>query len=228
LRAEGVIGGTVKATHEVKTPIAAKKIQVALDTANQSLQADGSDLAMVYASIVDSNGTLMPAATNSVTFSVNGPGVILAGDGNPLAAVAGIATVYVQTKFNQPGPITVTASASGLTSGVATVTSVPPTGSTVGVNGKFAAPTVAFNISGIRVTRERNGSLKFIIPRDLAVGAAKAKFTLSNIQGRRIRSWSISLEKDASILAEKFPAGIYFCTVTAGPKQYSAKAVVCP
>jgi beta-galactosidase len=229
LRAEGTIGGAIKATHEVKTPIAAKKIQIALDTANQSLLADGSDLAMVYASIVDSNGTLMPAAVNSVTFSVSGPGVILAGDGNPLAAVAGIATVYVQTKFNQPGLITVFANASGLTSGSASVTSIPPTNGLVGINEKLAAPAaLAFNNREIRAIREGNGSLKFFIPRDIAEGAANAQFTLSNVQGRRVCSWSVSLGKDASIHAGRLPAGIYFGVVTAGPKRYSAKAMVCP
>ena len=228
LRAEGVIGGAVKAMHEVKTSVAANKVQVALDTANQSIQADGSDLAIVYASIVDSNGTLMPAAVNNVTFSVSGPALILAGDGNPLAAVAGIATVYIQTKFNQPGLITVTASASGLTSGSATVTSIPPTGSLVGTGGKFAAPSAALKHRRIRVIQEGNGSLKFIIPHDLGAGAENAQFTLSNMQGRRIRSWSVSLEKDASIPAGRFPAGIYFGVVTAGSKRYSTKAVVCP
>jgi hypothetical protein len=125
LRADGLINGAVKTTHEVKTPGAAAAVKIAMDTANMSPVADGADLALVYASIVDASGTVVPGATNAVTFSVSGPGAIISGDGNPVTAVAGIAAAYVQTKYNNPGLITVTGAVSGLNSGSATIRSIP-------------------------------------------------------------------------------------------------------
>ncbi|MBN1129502.1 MAG: hypothetical protein JXA71_10975, partial [Chitinispirillaceae bacterium] len=125
LLAEGLIGGVVRATHQVRTPGAAARVAITIDTANLSPVADGADLALVYASIVDANGTVIPNATNAVTFSVSGPGAIISGDGNPTTAVAGIAAAYVQTRLSTPGLITVTAAATGLTSGSSTVRSVP-------------------------------------------------------------------------------------------------------
>jgi hypothetical protein len=125
LRADGLIGGTVRATHEVKTPGTAASVKIIIDTANMSLVADGADLALVYASIVDASGTVVPGAANAVTFSANGPGTIVSGDGNPVTAVAGIAAAYVQTGYDTPGLITVTGATEGLTSGSATVRSVP-------------------------------------------------------------------------------------------------------
>ncbi|MBN1761243.1 MAG: DUF4982 domain-containing protein [Chitinispirillaceae bacterium] len=125
LRADGLIGGNVVISHSVRTPETAAGVTVAIDTAGLRLCADGADLAIVYASIVDANGTVLPAATDRVTFSVSGPGTILSGDGNPVSAEGGIAAVYVQTKYAEPGLITVTASADGLTPESATVQSIP-------------------------------------------------------------------------------------------------------
>jgi len=121
LRAEGKIGGTVKATHQVQTPGAAARISVAIDTAGFKLGADGSDFAIAYASVLDANGTLVPNATNSIRFSVNGSGAIIGT--NPQAAEGGIATVLIQSAAT-PGAITVTAAASPLTSGTAAIASI--------------------------------------------------------------------------------------------------------
>jgi hypothetical protein len=87
---------------------------------------------------------------------------------------------------------------------------------------------LAFNNREIRAIQEGNGSLKFIIPHDLAAGAGNARFVLSNVQGRLIRSWSIGLEKDAVLCSGRLPPGIYCSFLTAGPKRYFAKAVVYP
>ncbi|MBN1127598.1 MAG: hypothetical protein JXA71_01335 [Chitinispirillaceae bacterium] len=121
LRADGLIGNLVRATHTVRTPGAARAVQVAIDTASRLLVADGSDFALAYASIVDDSSTVLPSASNAVTFSVTGQGRLLGT--NPVAAVAGIASILVQAT-QTPGPITVSAQASGLATGSAGLSSV--------------------------------------------------------------------------------------------------------
>ena len=121
LRAEGRIGGVIKSTHEVRTPETASKISVQIDTAGLPFLADGADVAFVYASVLDQNGTLVTTANNSIQFSVTG-GTILGP--SPQPAAAGIAVILLQTKTTA-GEITVTAGSRGLTSGSASVTSVP-------------------------------------------------------------------------------------------------------
>ncbi len=114
LRANGLIGGVVKATHLVRTPGAASCVcDAGLIRLTCRSRRTAPISAIAYASIVDANGTVVPTAVNPVTFTVSGPGRIISGDGNPTAAVAGIATVYVQTQYNTPGTIIVTGSASG-------------------------------------------------------------------------------------------------------------------
>jgi beta-galactosidase len=119
LRAEGLIGGQVVAAQIVKTPGAATALSLAFDVNN--VPANGSETIAVYASIVDANGTMVPTASSTnVTFSVTGPAALA----SPavITSEAGIATGYIRVT-DQPGLITVTATASGLTSGNASITS---------------------------------------------------------------------------------------------------------
>ena len=83
--------------------------------------ANGSETIAVNASIVDSNGTLVSAASSTyVTFSVVGQAALASPA--TIRSEAGIATAYIRVT-DQPGLITVTATASGLTSGNASITS---------------------------------------------------------------------------------------------------------
>ncbi len=119
LKAEGLIGGQVVVTHIVRTPGSATTLSVAFDVNN--VPANGSETITVNASIVDSSGTLIPTASSTnVTFSVAGQAVLA----SPavIKAEAGIATAFIRVT-DQPGLITVTATASGLTSGNASITS---------------------------------------------------------------------------------------------------------
>lgn len=118
LKAEGLIDGQVAATHIVLTPGSASSLLV--EFASSEVSANGSETVLVYASIVDSSGTVVPSASNRVTFSVTGP-ASLASPIN-IYAEAGIATAFVRVT-DQPGLITVTATASGLTSDDASITS---------------------------------------------------------------------------------------------------------
>lgn len=217
LRADGLIGGEVAASHTVKTPETAAGVAVHIDTAGLDLQADGADLAIVYASIVDADGTVMPAATDDITFSVSGPGTILSGDGNPVEAEGGIAAVYVQTKYSEPGIITVAASADGLTEGNATVRSVP-----------FEVPTTGvvprpFGAGGTRVpvrpaVMVRNGYLMMHVPSAAGGTAGKqdVRFRLYDQAGRFVTGWNIAAGTRSTIDFNGVARGIYCGRVTFG------------
>lgn len=119
LRAEGLIDGQVAAVHQVRTPGSAKSLSVAFDTTD--VPANGSESVFVYASILDANGTLVPTASNTtVTFSVSGPAELVSPAS--VKSEAGIAAGLIRV-LETPGLITVTVSASGLTSASASFVS---------------------------------------------------------------------------------------------------------
>jgi len=154
LKAEGLIGGQVKATHIVNTPAEASKLSVAFDTEGQTILANGEDMFFVHASVLDANDILVPTAGNSITFTVAGPAVTA----SPVTvdAEAGIASVLVRT-LTEPGTITVTATTSGLSSGSDTVTTVAASNKTVwetlppGPPSKATDPNPANTATGIAV-----------------------------------------------------------------------------
>src|SRR5262249_5609853 len=91
---------------------------------------DANDVAFVKATIADANGRVVTSASSTpVTFSVTGPGTIIAVDsgsvnaetfrGNVRNSYQGICFAIVRA--TGPGSITVSASASGLTGASATV-----------------------------------------------------------------------------------------------------------
>jgi beta-galactosidase len=132
LRAEGLIGGQVVATHLLHSPGEPKSIQLVVDTCGRDPIADGSDWVRVYAHVCDARGTTYPYADDLVTFSVTGNGSII-GDAkifaNPVRAEAGIATNLVRMT-KTPGPVTVRASAPGLKEALSRFESKPNSGAT--------------------------------------------------------------------------------------------------
>jgi beta-galactosidase len=129
LRAEGKRGGSVVVTQEVKTAGAAARVALSVD--RSTLNADGEDLAFVTADIQDANGLFVPTATNTVSFSVSGPGQIVAVDngnaidtssykGTSRQAFSGKCLAIVRST-GTTGQIVVTASSSGLTSSSVTI-----------------------------------------------------------------------------------------------------------
>jgi beta-galactosidase len=116
LKAEGLIGGKVVATHVVRAPGVPTKLTLTLDTCGRDLVADGADWIRIYAQICDQRGTIHPFADDVVTFSVEGAATLI-GDArifaNPLRAEAGIATNLVRATTTA-GSIRVRASAPGL------------------------------------------------------------------------------------------------------------------
>jgi beta-galactosidase len=91
------------------------------------IRADGEDLSVVNVAIVDAKGQLVPTAGNRLTFSISGPGKILAlgngnrdchelAVGNRHSASEGHAQVLVQAS-RQPGTILLGATAKGCSPG---------------------------------------------------------------------------------------------------------------
>ena len=121
LKAVGSNDGKVAATQELRTAGAPAAIQ--LETKNAQIGTSWDDVAIVRARIVDANGIPVPRANDSISFSVNGPGVVAAVDngdneapdnfqGSERRAYLGECVVFV--KASGKGKIEVSAKAEGL------------------------------------------------------------------------------------------------------------------
>ncbi|KAF2336379.1 glycoside hydrolase family 2 protein [Flavobacterium daemonense] len=97
LRAEGFINGKKVASNTVKTPTKASKIELSYDLSSVKINPDFPDMVFVYAKITDENGTVIPTATNEVTFALSEGNAEIIGQ-NPVKAEAGIATIVLKTK----------------------------------------------------------------------------------------------------------------------------------
>jgi beta-galactosidase len=100
-----------------------------------SITADGYDLSFITVAVTDGSGDTVPYATDSITFSLSGPGQIVSTDnGNPAdqtsfasltrKAFSGLALAIVRTRAGQVGQITVSATAHGLKPAQVTLVSV--------------------------------------------------------------------------------------------------------
>lgn len=123
--------GSEWATESVITAGEAAQLHISPDRA--AIKADGLDLSFVTVKVTDSKGNVVPEADNAVTFSVSGPGEIVAtdnGDQTDLVAFpsttrkafSGLALAIVRARPGGAGRITVTATAKGLRSGRTVVT----------------------------------------------------------------------------------------------------------
>jgi len=124
LRADCKKNGSVVATDTVKTAAAAAKLALSAD--RSSIYADGQDLIFITADVQDANGVFVPAGNPSITFSVSGPGQLVGLDngdptdttsykGTSRKAFNGKALAIVRSA-GAAGDITISASATGLTS----------------------------------------------------------------------------------------------------------------
>jgi hypothetical protein len=148
LRAEGLsAGGAVVCFDEKKTAGAPHCVVLTQDAPVVKpngevfdIRANGTDAALILATIVDSNGIWCPTATNNVTFSVAGPGNYRGGTdqwvtaGQPLgyhspldpelSSEGGMCKVAVRSTFTT-GTVTVNATSPGLCQGSVSFTVRP-------------------------------------------------------------------------------------------------------
>lgn len=97
LRAEGFINSKKVVSNIVKTPEKSSKIELTYDISSKEINPDFPDMIFVYAKITDTNGTIIPTATDKITFSLAGGNAELIGQ-NPVKAESGIATIILKTK----------------------------------------------------------------------------------------------------------------------------------
>jgi beta-galactosidase len=131
LRAVAYKNGAQWAVDTRKTAGNAAALNVTVD--RSSIAGDGQDLAYVSVAVTDTSGTVVPRASNAITFSVSGPGKLVATDnGDPTdmtafpsssrKAFSGLAMAIVKANAGQTGQITVSAKADGLSGGQAVIT----------------------------------------------------------------------------------------------------------
>ncbi|KAI3399390.1 hypothetical protein diail_7117 [Diaporthe ilicicola] len=117
--------GAIWAEASKRTVGAAEGLNVTAD--RTEITADGYDLSYITVAVTDGLGDIVPFATDSITFSVSGPGDIVATDnGEPSdqtpfpsltrKAFSGLALAIVRTRAGEAGQITVSAAANGLSS----------------------------------------------------------------------------------------------------------------
>jgi beta-galactosidase len=117
--------GTGWANNTVQTAGPAAQLQLIAD--RKSIQADGHDLSYITLTVLDSKGVVVPQGDDSITFSVSGPGEIVATDnGDPASLVpflskvrqaySSLALVIVRSAAGIPGIMNVTATGAGLAS----------------------------------------------------------------------------------------------------------------
>lgn len=120
--------GNVIATQTVRTAGEAKKLQLEADFEGIDLTADGSDAVMLYASVVDENGTVCDTAVNQLKFTVVSGDAKIVGDGNarvganPIKAEAGMIGAYLQAGM-KAGEIIVRVESEGLEPAEITISS---------------------------------------------------------------------------------------------------------
>ncbi len=123
LKAVAYKGGQKWAEEIVKSAGVAVGIRLSVDRA--SIKGDGQDLAFVTAEIVDANGWLVPRADHLISFSLEGPGQIIATDnGDPTdmtsfssidrRAFSGKALAIIRSLEGVGGNLIVSAKSSGL------------------------------------------------------------------------------------------------------------------
>ncbi len=220
LKAEGLIGGQVRATDIVRTGGSASSISIKIDTAGIPLQADGSDIALVYAYILDDNNSLVVTAKNSVSFSVSGPGKLLGP--NPQNAHAGIAMIYLQTTQNS-GVVIVSASSSNLGSDEGSVT----------IN-EAAVVTKDFQLyygnrkyknQEVRIC-QNNRFVSFNIPQSELKKVKHVNLSVYNVLGKKIRQWNLKPSEITTVNLEILAKGVYFIQLKMGNLKYTHKLLL--
>ncbi|MBN1757503.1 MAG: hypothetical protein JW863_04260 [Chitinispirillaceae bacterium] len=188
LRAEGLIGGVVQATHIVREPGTPQKLVMEIEP--DSIIANGGDMCRLLISIVDVNGTVCPYATGTIDVSLSGPGILI-GD-NPLTVLhqaashqCGCFGFLIRSKYGDPGTITATAASGGLTGASATVISLPKD-YRVGVARKSMG--AVFASSGIEMRSYSTGTSSLMHFCCRAPEGEKLLLQLFDVKGRLVKT----------------------------------------
>lgn len=128
LIAKGISNGQVITSQKLQTPQEPAAIRLLLDTLGREVIADGSDILVAYAEVVDKNGTRIRDSDHKIEFSVSSKASII-GDkvdikANPMFTENGIAPILIRAG-TEAGTIVLKAQAPGLSSSQASFTTQP-------------------------------------------------------------------------------------------------------
>jgi beta-galactosidase len=134
LEAKASKGGAVVASDKLQTAGATASLALAAD--RNTIAADGADLSYVEVDVVDAQGVIVPQASDTINFTIDGPGTLVGVDngnsvshesykGNSRAAFSGKALAIVRST-RTPGTITLTATSGTLKAGSVTITAAAP------------------------------------------------------------------------------------------------------
>ena len=99
--------------------------QLLISADRSTINADGDDLSFITVKVADENGLIVPEANNKISFTIEGPGEIIAtvnGDPANLVSFAskeretyfGLVLAIVRSRKNKAGTIKISASSPGL------------------------------------------------------------------------------------------------------------------
>jgi len=111
LRAVGLKKGNEFISHSITTPGPPVALRLSADLSNKPLRADGSDIIIIHAAMVDSVGNPVRKAGTPVEFSVRGDAELIGN--NPATTEAGIASILLRAGTN-PGRIMIRAGSEGM------------------------------------------------------------------------------------------------------------------
>lgn len=124
LTAKGLYYGKVLAEQTVYTPGKPVALRFGFDKDGRIYEADGSDILIGHAEVVDANGTIIKNSDVEIEFSVKGKATLVGETedigSNPVKAKDGVASVLIRAG-NTAGKVTVTARSKGLKSSGATI-----------------------------------------------------------------------------------------------------------
>ena len=127
ITAVGYIDGQQVAEYVRRAPEEAAQLTLEAEN-DEPLKLDGSTAKLVWVDVRDANGTVVNTADNAITFSVDGPGIVVgdkteADEGQAtktITALGGQMGVWVRSKRGS-GDITLTATSNGLTTATLTI-----------------------------------------------------------------------------------------------------------
>jgi beta-galactosidase len=125
--ARGWKDGQVVATETARTPETPVRLELSVDMEGRELVADGADIVLAFAHVVDGHGTTVTDYAGRVAFEVEGPAEIVGGaeiESNPMECFDGIAPVLVRAGLGA-GEIVLRGEAEGLEGGEVRFASVP-------------------------------------------------------------------------------------------------------
>ena len=118
IRADGITNGVVACSFSRRTPGTPSTIVLQAEGMDM-LWADGGDARLIFVSVLDGNGQVVPSATNTVNLSVSGHGKILGP--TAIQMKGGQLATWIQAG-RAAGTVTLTASGTGLSPASLTLT----------------------------------------------------------------------------------------------------------